>query len=106
MQDGGCHAGALESASHSYVNITLANFDWLYAPCPEYLRFALQVLEVDLAHGLGAGRHGDHPRRGTRLQSIQQQVGQQERGQVVHREGVLQAVGGDMATWPRNRRRC
>ena len=61
---------------------------------------ALQVLEVDRAHRLGAGRHRDDPRRSARLQSIQQQIREQERGQVVDGKGVLQAVGGDVARRP------
>jgi len=50
--------------------------------------------------GLGVGGHGDHPRRGALLQSVEEQGGEQERRQMVEGEGALQPVGGDVAGVP------
>ena len=61
--------------------------------------FALEVVEVDPAHGLRVGGDGDHP-AGALSEPVEQQVGQQERGEVVEREGALEAVGGDVPGVP------
>ena len=50
--------------------------------------------------GLGVGGDGDHPRRGALLQSVEEQVGEQERRQMVEGEGALQPAGGDVAGVP------
>jgi hypothetical protein len=53
-------------------------------------------LKSQPALGLGAGGDGDHPGGGAGGEPTQQQVGQQERREVVEREGVLEAIGSDV----------
>src|SRR6266568_3769650 len=55
---------------------------------------ALQVLEVDTTKRLGAGGDGDDPGGGTGAEQVEQQVGEQEWGQVVDSEGPFQPVLG------------
>ena len=61
---------------------------------------ALEVVEVDAAHGLRARRDGDDPGRGGGPEPVQQQVRQQERREVVDRERALQTVLRDMPCRP------
>jgi len=49
---------------------------------------------------VGAGRDGDDPGGRARGEPVQQQIGQQERREVVEREGALQAVGGEVPVSP------
>lgn len=42
----------------------------------------------------------DDTRRGALPQALEEEVGEQERREVVEREGVLEFVGGDMAGVP------
>jgi hypothetical protein len=46
------------------------------------------------------GGDGDHAGRGARPQPVEEQVGEQERREVVEGEGVLESVGGDMPGVP------
>ena len=59
--------------------------------------FHLQVVEVDVPAAVHARADVDDARRGAGAQPLQQQVGQQERCQVVDRKGALVAVGGGAA---------
>jgi len=60
--------------------------------------FALQVVEVDLPHGLRVGRDRDDAGRSALHQAVAEQVGEQERREMVEGEGVLESVGGDVSS--------
>jgi hypothetical protein len=49
---------------------------------------------------VGAGRDGDDPGGCAGGEAVQQQAGQQERCEVVEREGALQAIGGEVPVSP------
>src|ERR1019366_9734398 len=61
---------------------------------------ALEVVEVHPTHGWSAGGGGDHPCGCAGLQSVQKQVGQQERGEVVEGKRALEAVGRRVSVCP------
>jgi hypothetical protein len=63
---------------------------------PGVVPLALQVIEVQPALGVGAGGDGDDPGGRAGGEPVQQQAGEQEGREVVEREGVLEAVGGDV----------
>ncbi len=94
------HAGAFEATRELVGEHDVRQLRLVVRPLPRVVARALQVVEVDPSHRLGAGRHRDHPRGRTGLQSFQEQVGQQEGGQVVDGEGVFQAVHGDVPVGP------
>ena len=56
---------------------------------------ALEVVEVDASLRVCVGGDRDHAGGGALLQPLDEQAGEQERGQVVHGEGVLETVDGD-----------
>ena len=60
----------------------------------------LQVVEVDPAHRLCARGDSDDPCGCAGLEPIKQQVGEQERGEVVEGERALQTVGGQVSVCP------
>jgi hypothetical protein len=60
----------------------------------------LEIAEVDVSGGLSTGRHRDHPRRRALVEPVEEQLGEQERGEMVQRERQLEAVGGDVARVP------
>ena len=62
--------------------------------------FALQVVEVESGRRLGVGRDGDDPGGRAALEPVQDQVGEQEGGEVVDGEGALQSVGGEVPGGP------
>jgi len=74
--------------------MTLASLGLVVGPRTRVIRCAQQIVEVDAPQRLCIGGHDDDPRRGTVFESIQEQVREQERRQVVDREGVFQAVCG------------
>ena len=49
---------------------------------------------------MGVGADGDHAGRGVQLEPVKEQVGQQERRQMVERNGAFQAVCGGAAGTP------
>ena len=65
-------------------------------PLPGVAALALQVTEVNLSCRVGA-EDTVTIRAGAGLEPVQEQAGEQERGQVVDGEGVFQAIGGDPA---------
>jgi hypothetical protein len=67
---------------------------------PGVVPLALQIIEVQPALGVGAGGDGDDPGGRAGGKPVQQQAGQQERREVVEREGVLEAIGGDVPAAP------
>jgi hypothetical protein len=69
-------------------------------PCTGVGAFALQVVELDAAHGMRVGGDGDHPGRGAVPQPVQEQVGEQERREMVECERALEPVGGDVPAVP------
>ena len=69
-------------------------------PCAGVGPFALEVVEVDPPHGLRVGGDRDHAGRCALLQPVEQQVGEQERREVVEGEGVLEPVGRDVPGVP------
>ena len=62
--------------------------------------FALQVVEVDPAQLVRVGGDRDHPGRGALLEPVEEQVGEQERREMVEREGALEPVSGDVPGVP------
>jgi hypothetical protein len=62
--------------------------------------FTLEVGEVDPAQPLRVGGHRDNPGGGAGHESVDEQVGEQERCEVVERERVLEPVGGDVPRVP------
>lgn len=60
----------------------------------------MEVGEVDPAKGLRVGGDGYDPGGGAAFQPVEEQLGEEERSQVVHGEGALQTVGGDVAGVP------
>ena len=68
--------------------------DWVVGPRPGAGPLALQVVEVDPSPCVRVGRHGDHPGRAGLLHAVQEQVGEQERREMVDRKGASQPVGG------------
>jgi hypothetical protein len=73
---------------------------------------ALQVGEVKLSGCLGVTGclgvrgDGDDPRGGAGFEQVQEQAGEQEPGEVVHGEGALKPVCGDVPGGPESPRRC
>ena len=61
---------------------------------------ALQVVEVDAAQALCAGRNRDDPRRCAGFEPIKEQVGEEERRQVVEGKRVLLAIGRQVPVRP------
>jgi len=74
--------------------------DWVVGPRPGAGPLALQVVEVDPSPCVRVGRHGDHPGRAGLLHAVQEQVGEQERREMVDRKGASQPVGGDVPSVP------
>src|SRR2546423_9341812 len=100
-------------------SMSLKNTDWSSAPnavrttpgcstvavtpLPRVLLLTLQVVEVQVAERMRAGGHGNDPGRCAGLEPIQQQVGEQERREVIERERVLREPQSRAALSPRVR---
>ena len=100
MQGGGRDAGALEAAGQLVGEHDVGELGLVVGALSGVVASALQVVELDAAHRLCAGGDGDDPCGCAGLEPIQQQVGEQERGEVVEGERALQAVGGQVAVRP------
>ena len=100
VQHGRGDAGAVQAAGQLVGEHDVGQLRGVVGMLPRIRGRALQVVEVDAAGGVRAGGDGDDPRRRAGLQAVQQQVGEQERGEMVEGEGVFQAVGGDVPVRP------
>src|SRR5439155_14278011 len=94
VDGGGRDAGAFEAAGQLVGEHDVCELGLAVGALSGVVASALQVLEIDPAPRLCAGGYGDDPCGCACLEPIQKQVGEQERGEVVERERVLQAVGG------------
>jgi hypothetical protein len=95
MQHHGSHPSSLEAAGQFVGEHHVCQLRRIVGPLPRVVPLSLQVVEVDVACRMGAGRHRDDAGRCAALEPVQQQVCEQEGGEMVQRERVLQAVGGD-----------
>ena len=100
VQHRGGHAGAFQAAGQLVGEHHAGQLRLAVSTLPGVVPLALQVVEVDAASGVGAGGDGDDPGGRARGEAVQQQAGQQERREVVEREGVLHAIGGDVPVSP------
>jgi hypothetical protein len=91
------HAGPLQPTRQLIGEQHIGELGLAVGAAPAEAPVALQVIEVDPA--APKRRRGDvyHPAGRAVLEQLQQQVGEQERAQMVHREGGLEAVGGHAA---------
>ena len=100
VQRGGRDPTALQASRQFVGEHHVGQLGRVVGALPRVLQLALQIVEIQAAERMGAGGHSDNPRRCAGLQPVQQQVRQQERGEVIERERVLQAVGGDVPVRP------
>jgi hypothetical protein len=100
VQHVGGDAGALQAAGQLVGEHDVGQLGLVVGPLSGVSALALQVVEVDATHRLGPGGDGHDPCGCARLEPVEQQVGEQERAEVVDREGVFQAVGRGVAGGP------
>jgi hypothetical protein len=81
--------GALQPSGELVGEQHVGELGLAVRPCPGVGLLALKVVEVDAALGLCIGGDRDYPRRGALLQPIDEQVGEQERCEVVEGKGEL-----------------
>ena len=100
VQHGRGHAGAFEPTRQLVGEQHVGELGLVVGALAVVGPLALQVVEVDPAHRLRPGRHGDHAGGSAGNQQVLELVGEEERGEVVEREGVLEAVHGDVPVRP------
>ena len=100
MQDVGGDPTALQAARQLVGEHHVGQLGCVVGTLPRVLLLTLQVVEVEATCRMRAGRHGDDPGWGAGFEPVEQQVGEQKRREVVEREGVLQAIGGDVPVRP------
>src|SRR5205085_2211278 len=100
VQGGGRDAAAGEAAGQLGGEQDVGELGLAVGARSGVVASALQVVERDPALRLGAGGDGDAPCGGAGREPLQEQGGEQERGQVVEGERALQAVGGQVAVGP------
>jgi len=100
MQRVGGHRGALEPAGQLVGEQDVRELGLAVGPGSGVGPFGLQVFEVDPPQGLHVGGDRDHTGRGALLEPAEEQVGEQERREMVDSEGALEPVGGDMPGVP------
>ena len=103
MQTVGRDSGSLQTARQLIGEEDIRQFRLTVSAKAErsVALLTLQVGKVDLGILVCCRADGDDARRGARLQPIQQEVGEQERRQVVHRQRQFYAVLGHRAMAPR-----
>ena len=103
MQHGGGDAGAVQPARQFIGELDVGQFGLAVDLRPGVAVLALQAPKLIFPVAWApedAGGHGHDPGRGAGGEPVQEQPGEQERGQVVDRERALQSVGGDLAGGP------
>ncbi len=94
MKAVGRHPRAVEPSSQLVGEQDQRQLGLVVRPHPVVILFGHQVVKVDRRFAVVIASDIDHPRRRAGLEHVQQQVGEQERRQVVDREDGLNAVYG------------
>ena len=100
VQGIGGNGEALQSPGQFVAEQDVGQLGLVVGPCAEVAALALQVVEVDAAKLVGVGGDDDDAGGGAVLEPVEEQVGEQERREVVEGEGAFEPVRGEVSGVP------
>src|SRR6266540_1538634 len=100
MQRVGGDEAALQPAGQLVGEQDVGELGLAVGPCAGPGTFALEVVEVDSPLGVRVGGDRDHAGWGALVQPVEEEIGEQERRQMVEGEGALEPVSGDVPGVP------